>query len=303
MKAPENAAAAFAVIKARADARLREIKHDRPVIMVGAATCGRAAGALDVIRAFRDEIKKHNIECPVVETGCIGHCYAEPVVIIRKPGYPPVAYGYVNPAIAERLVNDFILDDNPCLEFVLAALEPNDIIPAFQEFPRAKYERKIIMKNCGLIEPASIDDYIAAGGYAALAKTLGSSPQNIINEVKRSGLRGRGGAGFPAGEKWQTCCGAGGKTKYIICNADEGDPGAFADRSLLESDPYSVIEGMIIAAYAVGASQGYIYVRAEYPLAVERLTTALDRAGKANLTGRHILGTNFSFDITLLLKH
>ena len=296
---PEAASPAFPELKKCAEAHVRELKQDKPLIMVGAATCGRAAGALDVIKAFRDEVKKHNIDCPVIEVGCMGHCYAEPLVIISKPGYPPVCYGYVNPVTAERLVNEFILGDNPCPEFVLAALEPNEILPAFQDFPRAQYEQKIILKNCGHIDPTSIDEYIAAGGYASLARALEMPPQDIIDEISKSGLRGRGGAGFPAGRKWQAGRDAEGTPKYVICNADEGDPGAFVDRSILESDPHSVIEGLIIAGYAVGARYGYIYVRAEYPLAVARLQIALEQVKKYNFTGTNILGSNFDYDIIL----
>jgi len=292
-------AAAFQEIKERAESRWQELGNDKPVIMVGAATCGRAAGALDVLQVFRDEVKKRNLDCPVIEVGCMGHCYAEPLVIISKPGYPSICYGYVNPVIAERLVREFILGDNPCPEFVIGALEANDILPSFGDFPRAQYEQKIILKNCGHIDPTDIEHYIAGGGYAALAKALQKTPEEIIDEVKRSGLRGRGGAGFPAGQKWQYCREAPGRPKYIICNADEGDPGAFMDRSILESDPHSVIEGMVIAGYAAGARHGYIYVRAEYPLAVARLEIALKQAGKLKLTGNHILGSDFNFDIIL----
>jgi NADH-quinone oxidoreductase subunit F len=296
---PSAIAAAFKEIKKTAEAHWRELRRDRPVIMVGAATCGRAAGALEVFKTFKEEIDKHKLDCPVIEVGCMGHCYAEPIVIISKPGYPPVCYGYVNPVIAERLVNEFILGDNPCPESVIGAMEANDILPSFQDFPRAKYEQKIILKNCGHIDPTEIEHYIAVGGYAALAKALEKTPEAIIDEIKKSGLRGRGGAGFPTGRKWQYGREARGTPKYIICNADEGDPGAFMDRSILESDPHSVIEGMIIAGYAVGARYGYIYVRAEYPLAVERLEIALKQAKKSKLTGRNILGSDYSFDISL----
>jgi NADH-quinone oxidoreductase subunit F len=286
-------------IKERAEAHLRELKRNKTVVLVGAATCGRAAGALDVLRTFRDEVRKQNIACPVIEVGCMGHCYAEPLVIISKPGYPPICYGYVNPVIAERLVKEFILGKNPCPEFVIGALEPSEILPSFQDFPRAKYEQKIVLKNCGHIDPTQIEHYIAAGGYAALSKALSMAPQAVINEIERSGLRGRGGAGFPAARKWQACRDAKGTPKYIVCNADEGDPGAFVDRAILESDPHAVIEGMIIAGYAAGARYGYIYVRAEYPLAVERLEIALKQAKKLKLTGSHILGSDYSFDIRL----
>jgi NADH-quinone oxidoreductase subunit F len=301
LKATEQtaAAAAFHEIKERAETHWRELRQNKPVIMVGTATCGRAAGALDVVRTFREEVKKYNIDCPVIEVGCMGHCYAEPIVIISKPDYPPICYGYVNPVIAERLVKEFILGENPCPEFVIGALEANEILPSFQDFPRAKYEQKIILKNCGHIDPTEIEHYIAGGGYTALAKALEMTPEAIADEIKGSRLRGRGGAGFPAGRKWQACRDAKGTPKYIICNADEGDPGAFVDRAILESDPHSVIEGMIIAGYAVGARYGYIYVRAEYPLAVERLEIALRQAKKLKLTGTSILGSDFSFDIRL----
>ena len=291
---------AFQEIKSRAEWHWQELRSNgRPVIMVGTATCGRAAGALEVLRAIRGEIKRQKLDCPVIEVGCMGHCYAEPIVIITKPGYPPICYGHVNVVIAERLIREFILGDNPCLEFVLGALEENDLIPSFSDFPRARYEKKVILKNCGQIDPTEIDHYLANGGYSALVKALHMAPEEIINEVKESGLRGRGGAGFPTGQKWQICRSAPGNPKYIICNGDEGDPGAFMDRAILESDPHLVIEGMIIAGYAIGARYGYIYVRAEYPLAVERTQIALRQAKKLNLLGKNILGSDFSFDIKL----
>jgi NADH-quinone oxidoreductase subunit F len=299
VKASEGPTAAFLKIKEHAAEHLRKLKRNKPVIMVGTATCGRAAGALDVLKTFEDEIKKHNLDCSLMEVGCLGHCYAEPIVIVSKPGFPPICYGYVNSTIAERLINEFILGDNTCPEFVLGALEVNDILPSFQDFPRAKYEKKIILKNCGIIDPADINQYIAAGGYAALAKALEIAPKMITDEITQSGLRGRGGAGFPTGEKWKACRNAEGTPKYIIANADEGDPGAFVDRAILESDPHSLIEGMIIAAYAVGARYGYVYVRAEYPLAVKRLEIALKQAKKLKFTGDQILGSDFSFDIHL----
>jgi NADH-quinone oxidoreductase subunit F len=300
VKATERSVAgAFQEINERATSHVRELKQDKPYILVGAATCGRAAGALDVLKTFREEIKKHKLDCPVIEVGCMGHCYAEPIVIISKPDYPPVCYGYVNPVIAERLVNEFVLGENPCPEFVIGALEANDMLPSFQDFPRAQYEQKIILKNCGHIDPTDIEQYIVEGGYAGLAKAIETPPKAVIDEVKKSKLRGRGGAGFPAGLKWQYCRDAKGTTKYVICNADEGDPGAFVDRAILESDPHSVIEGLVIAGYAVGARSGYVYVRAEYPLAVERLEIALKQAKKLKLTGSHILGSDFNFDIQI----
>ncbi len=295
----QSVASAFQEIKSQAESRWRGLQDGQTVIMVGAATCGRAAGALEVLRAIKSELKKQRLDCPVVEVGCMGHCYAEPIVIISKPGYPPICYRQVNPVIAQRLIREFILGNDPCLEFVLGALEENELVPSFSDFPRARFEKKVILKNCGHIDPRQIDHYIANGGYGALAKALQLTPEEIIAEVKRSGLRGRGGAGFPTGEKWEICRNAPDKPKYVICNGDEGDPGAFMDRAILESDPHSVLEGMLIAGYAVGARYGYIYVRAEYPLAVRRTRLALRQARKLNLLGKNILGSDFSFDIKL----
>lgn len=296
----QGVASTFREIKSRAESQWQELRNSgKPVIMVGAATCGRAAGALEVLRAIRDEVKKQNLDCSLVEVGCMGHCYAEPVVIISKPGYPPICYGHVNPVIAERLIRELILGDDLCLDFVLGALEENDLIPSFSDFPRAKFEKKVILKNCGHIDPEQINHYIANGGYTALVKALQIPPEAVINEVAKSGLRGRGGAGFPTGQKWEICRNTPGRPKYVICNGDEGDPGAFMDRAILESDPHSVVEGMIIAGYAIGARYGYIYVRAEYPLAVYRVQVALRQARKLNLMGKSILGGDFSFDIRL----
>jgi len=293
-------ASAFQEIKSRAEAHWRELwDSSQPVIMVGTATCGRAAGALEVLQTLRDEVKKQKLDCHVVEVGCMGHCYAEPIVVVSKPGYPAICYAHVNPVIAERLIKEFILGDDPCFEFVLGALEANDLVPSLADFPRANYEKKIILKNCGQINPTEINHYIATGGYSALVEALQMPPEEIIDEVRRSELRGRGGAGFPTGQKWEICRQAPGNPKYVICNGDEGDPGAFMDRAILESDPHSVIEGMIIAGYAVGARYGYIYVRAEYPLAVERVQIALRQARKLNLLGKNILDSDFSFDIRL----
>jgi NADH-quinone oxidoreductase subunit F len=289
---------AFRKLKEAAVNSLQEQSGGKPVIYVGAATCGRAAGALDVLQAFQDAVKKQHLDCPVVEVGCMGHCYAEPLAIIAKPGEPPVCYGRLNPVIAERLVKEYVAGNDPCLEFVMAALEPSEMLPSFQDFPRAQHENKIILGRCGHIDPNRIEHYIAAGGYEALAGALERKPEDILAEIEDSGLRGRGGAGFPTGRKWRLAREAAG-TPCVICNADEGDPGAFMDRSILESDPHAIIEGMLLAAYAVGAARGYIYVRAEYPLAVERVRNALAQAEKSGLLGSKILGGDYSFEIEL----
>ncbi len=272
---------------------------ERPMITVGAATCGRAAGAGDVVDAIKAEVARLGLDCPVVEVGCLGHCYAEPLVTISKPGFPPICYGYVNPVIAERLVREFVAGDDPCLQFVLGALEANELAPSFDDFPRAAHEHKVVLRNCGLIDPSEIDDYLASGGYAALAKALDLPPDDVIGEVENSGLRGRGGAGFATGEKWRACRRTKSRSRYLICNGDEGDPGAFMDRAILESDPHSVLEGMMIAGYAIGARRGYIYVRAEYPLAVKRVRLAIRQARQRGLLGRRILGGDFSFHVNV----
>jgi NADH-quinone oxidoreductase subunit F len=291
----------FEEIKAHAVSEWEALKQSQePHILIGTATCGKAAGALDVLQTINDELAQQNIKARVTQVGCMGHCYAEPMVIIEKPGWPPICYGYVTPGIASRLVQDFLLGDDPCLEFILGAMEENELVPTIFDQPRFKYETRLVLKNCGFIDPEDINQYIANGGYSGLVKALGMTPQEVTEEVKQSGLRGRGGAGFPTGEKWQICHQAPGNPKYVICNGDEGDPGAFMDRAILESDPQSVIEGMIIAAYAIGAPQGYIYVRMEYPLAVERTHIALKQAEDLGLLGDNILGSDFSFRIEVM---
>ncbi len=301
VNARQRTVKAFEKIRAHAVSEWEALKQSQaPHILIGTATCGKAAGALDVLQTINDELAQQNIEARVTQVGCMGHCYAEPMVIIEKPGWPPICYGYATPGIASRLVQDFIIGDDPCLEFILGALEENELVPTIFDQPRFKYETRLVLKNCGFIDPEDINQYIANGGYSGLVKALGMTPQEVTEEVKQSGLRGRGGAGFSTGEKWQICHQAPGNPKYVICNGDEGDPGAFMDRAILESDPQSVIEGMIIAAYAIGASQGYIYVRMEYPLAVERTHIALKQAEGLGLLGDNILGSDFSFHIEVM---
>ena len=293
-------ASTFQSIKTSALSRWQELWDGaKPIVMVGTATCGRSAGALDVLQAIKEELVKENIDAAVMEVGCMGHCYAEPMIIITKPGYPPIAYIYVSPDIARRLVHDFILGDDFSPEFLLGALEDNELVPSIYDLPRFSYEKAVVLENIGRMDPENIDHYIARGGYEALARALQMQPEEIIEEIRKSGLRGRGGAGFPAATKWKACRNARGRPKYVICNADEGDPGAFMDRAILESDPHSVVEGMVIAGYAIGARYGYIYVRAEYPLAVRRTASALRHARHLGLLGRQILGSKFNFDIKL----
>ena len=254
-------ASSFQKIKTDALSHLEELRsRQKTIIMVGTATCGRAAGALEVLQAIREELDKNNHDASLLEAGCMGHCYAEPIVIIGKPGLPPIIYGYVTPEIARRLVQDYVMGDDFSLEFALGAWEKNDIIPPITDLPRYEYEKLILLQNCGRFNPEDIDHYIGMGGYAALAKALQMQPPQIIQEIERSGLRGRGGAGFSAALKWDICYSAPGKTKYVICNADEGDPGAFMDRSILESDPHSVLGGTDHRRLRCGRTSG-IYLR------------------------------------------
>jgi NADH-quinone oxidoreductase subunit F len=268
-------------------------------VLVGTATCGVAAGALKVKEDFIREIEAKGLDTEVIEVGCMGHCYAEPLAIIAKPGFPPICYGYLDDGLVHRLVEDFLAGDDPCYEYAMAALEPNDVFPTFAEFPRGIYEQKLILEQCGFIDARNIESYLARDGYSALAKALEGQPQQVLDEIKQANLRGRGGAGFPAGLKWEACIKSGGDQVYVICNADEGDPGAFMDRSILESDPHLVIEGMILCAYAVGSDKGFLYIRAEYPRAVEHVQTAIDQAKAKGLLGSKILGSDFSFDLEI----
>jgi len=288
----------YEAIRIAAVEKIDKLK-EKPHVLVGTATCGRAAGALTILDVFREEADQHQLDIIIDEVGCMGYCYAEPLVVIAKPGFPALCYGPVDEGTAKRLVADFLMNDDPCYDFAIAALEPNDEFPTFEDFPRGVIEKKIILADCGLINPDDIDHYLARDGYAALAKVLEMEPYAVIEEIKSAKLRGRGGAGFPTGVKWERCYQAEGSPKYVICNADEGDPGAFMDRAILESNPHQLIEGLIIAAYAIQALTGYIYVRAEYPLAVARLRNAISQAREKGLLGDHILGSDFSFDVII----
>jgi len=272
-----------------------------PHILVGTATCGRAAGALPVVEALNKELANRNARAKLTEVGCIGLCSLEPLVTIIKPDSFAVCYNNVTPQVVPTIVEGYVLGDDPCLDLALGTLGGGEGDAAYiPELSRFEHEYRLLLRNCGYIDPGNINHYIANGGYSSLVNALHREPDAIIEAIKKSGLRGRGGAGFPTGRKWEECRQASGDMKYVICNADEGDPGAFMDRVVLESDPQQVIEGMIIAAYAVGAREGFIYIRAEYPLAIERLEVALEQAKKLGLLGKNILGSGFSFDIEIV---
>ncbi len=267
-------------------------KNENWVIKVGLASCGIAAGGQKVDNALSAKLYNRGLRnVELKQTGCMGMCYSEVLVEVSPPGAGAVFYRNVTPQQVERIVEEHVIGGKPVTEWVIPTDEIDHILSK---------QRRIVLRNCGVIDPESIDDYLEAGGYKAIEGILHSmSPQEVIDEVTRSGLRGRGGAGFPTGVKWGFARKSPGNQKYVICNADEGDPGAFMDRSVLESDPHSVIEGMLIAGYAIGATEGYVYVRAEYPLAVQRLEIALAQARERGFIDQSILGYDLDFNISI----
>ena len=271
-----------------------------PHILIGTATCGKVSGAMSVLDAICVATDRLGIKATITQVGCFGMCYAEPTMDIALPGMPRISYGFMTPQKAGQIIEDYIINGNARPDLALCTVGEGrvDGIPTFEEMPMLKGQQRIALRNCGHINPLRISHYIARGGYAGLYRALSSlTPQQVIDEVMKSGLRGRGGAGFATGQKWQFCHDAKGYPKYVICNADEGDPGAFMDRSILEGDPHSVIEGLAIAAYAIGSTEGYIYVRAEYPLAVSTVTHAVDQARENGFLGKNIMGSGFDFDV------
>jgi NADH:ubiquinone oxidoreductase subunit F (NADH-binding)/(2Fe-2S) ferredoxin len=264
-------------------------------ISVGMGTCGISSGANIIYETLKNEIENNHLDVEVFKTGCIGICKYEPIVEIYKDGkrvtYINVTVEKLKNIIEKHLINNIIVKEYLINDNILSVLEDKFI----------KMQTRIALRNCGNIDPENIEDYIKNDGYYALCKVLSIPREKIIEEIKKSGLRGRGGAGFPTGLKWELTYKENSDIKYVICNADEGDPGAFMDRALLEGDPHSVIEAMMVAAYAIGATEGYIYVRAEYPIAIERLNIAIKQAKEKGLIGKNIFDTNFSFNLDLRL--
>jgi NADH-quinone oxidoreductase subunit F len=292
----------FEDIKRQATSQWQSLQDSpRPRILIGTGTCGIAAGAEDILNALRAELEKNSIQADIIQVGCIGLCYMEPLVEIILPGKPSIFYGNLTPQLMAEIVRDYLAGGNPRPDLALGTRGQGAVagIPRLFDLPVLKPQARIALRNCGNIDPADINHYIANGGYEGLSQALKMTQQQIIDEIKKSGIRGRGGAGFPTGNKWQFCHDAPGSPKYIICNADEGDPGAFMDRAVLEGDPHAVLEGMLIGAYAIGASEGYIYVRAEYPLAIKRLKTAMEQMEKYGLLGESILGSGFNFHLKI----
>jgi NADH-quinone oxidoreductase subunit F len=273
----------------------------QPHVRIGAATCGQAAGAMDTLAAFEKQRAEHGLDFTISQVGCIGVCYLEPVVIVSKPGQPSILYGNVNSRAAARLTEGWLMGDDPCPDLAIGTMngQPLDGISSLSSHSMLGTEPRTILRNCGIIDPTDFNHYLATGGYQGFERALGLTPQQVVDEVKRAGLRGRGGAGFPTALKWQICRDQPGDVRYLICNGDEGDPGAFMNRSLIEGDPQALLEGMLIAGYALGAIEGYIYIRAEYPLAVERLKSGIQQMREVGLLGDHILGSDFDFDIKI----
>ncbi len=252
----------------------------------------------EIMEELENLLEVHGLaeKVEVKQTGCHGFCQRGPILIIEPDDifYCEVKVEDVQEIIETHLEKGEVID-----RLLYTDPQTGQHVPNYKDIMFYKNQQRVILQNCGHIDPEKIDDYISAGGYVALEKTLAMTPEEVIDVVSKSGLRGRGGAGFPTGKKWQFCRNAEGEPKYVICNADEGDPGAFMDRSILEADPHAVLEGLVIAGYAIGASHGYIYVRAEYPLAIERFAYALETARERGYLGRDIMGQDFSFDIEI----
>jgi NADH:ubiquinone oxidoreductase subunit F (NADH-binding)/(2Fe-2S) ferredoxin/NAD-dependent dihydropyrimidine dehydrogenase PreA subunit len=271
-------------------------------IVVGMATCGISAGAKPVLEKLKEETAAKGLgDVQIVPTGCVGMCIYEPIVEVYEPGKEKVTYIHMDPERVTRVVSEHLVKGKPVVEFTLGETEDGKL-KSLDDVQFYKKQKRVVLKNCGLINPENIDDYIAIDGYQALAKVVTAmKPNEVIDLIKASGLRGRGGAGFPTGTKWSFAAANEADQKYIICNADEGDPGAFMDRSILEGDPHSVLEAMAIGGYAIGATKGFIYVRAEYPVAVRRLEIAIKQAKEKGFLGKNIFGSGFDFDIEIRL--
>jgi NADH-quinone oxidoreductase subunit F len=286
----------------------RTFQPTQPKLIVGMATCGLAAGAEEVYQAIQEEVERLGLPYLIGSTGCIGWCSQEPLVDLQLPGRPRLTYGRMDVRKARELARGLPEDDfkvhwavgqlmgydNPVTGRRSTLATPAvrwDGVPRYEDLPMFRQQLRLVLRNCGLIDPSSVDEYICRGGYLALCHALGTmSPEQVIGQVTLSGLRGRGGAGFPTGKKWEMMNRQTATPKYIVCNADEGDPGAYMDRAVLEGDPHSVLEGMTLGAYAMGACEGIVYIREEYPLAVQRVTEAIAQAECAGLLGENILG-------------
>jgi NADH:ubiquinone oxidoreductase subunit F (NADH-binding)/Pyruvate/2-oxoacid:ferredoxin oxidoreductase delta subunit len=283
---------------------LRREVITRPVIYIGAGTCGFGAGAAKTIEQTEKFLADNGIDAEVIRVGCIGFCSAEPLMDIQIPGKNRLSFQHVTGDKVEQVLNAALsgeLDGTDILcQFRSENFEAWKNVPFLDEHPFFAPQTRLVLQNCGLINPVDIEEYIAKGGYKGLIKTISTYKSiEICDKIEKSGLRGRGGGGFPTGKKWKFAHSQDAEQRYLICNADEGDPGAFMDRAVIEGDPHRLIEGMAIAAYGIKASKGYVYIRAEYPLAIERLRIAMNQARYYGLLGKNIFGNDFSFDIII----
>jgi NADH:ubiquinone oxidoreductase subunit F (NADH-binding) len=280
---------------------LRFERHEEPIIFIGMDTSGLASGAGKLKSAIERELEKLGLEARIIATGGLGYGAVEPLVDIKLPGSDRVVYCEITEKDIPELLKVTLIDKEIYYKKAFATYgKSGDKLQNLYETDFFKSQLRLVLENCGIIDPESIDQYIAHGGFRGLDKALRVfTPDEVINEVKNGGLRGRGGGGFPTGLKWQLAKDQKNDIKYVICNADEGDPGAFMDRSILESDPFRLVEGMIIGAYAIGASFGYIYCRAEYPLAIERLQNTIDECKRYGLLGKNILNSGFNFELKI----
>ena len=296
---------AYEDLKARADARWQELTAgERPWIRVGTELNGQAAGALEVVEALRSGLDKRGIEAILDEVGTLGLSYAEPLVDVLKPGKSRLLFSRVTPDDVPTIIDEYILGDRvpKGLAFAYLGDDPIDGVPNLNSMPQYSLQRRIAMRNAGHIAPDDILQYVANDGYAALDKALFQmEPSGVIDDMKASNLRGRGGAGFPAGLKWSFMVNSPGPVKYIACNCEEGDPGAFNDKAILESDPHTLLEGMILAGYATGATNGYVFVRHGHDGPIDRVEKAIEDAYAENILGKNILGSDFSFEIEVAL--
>ena len=292
-------------LKERADQHwLSLVSGDRPWIRVGTAMCGHAAGAFRVSDAFRAELARQSIEARVDEVGCLGICFAEPLVDIQKPGKSRLFLNNVTTDDVPGIIQDYLVHDNVPAGKALGYLgdAPIEGLPDLNSLPGIKYQERIALRNAGHVAPNDIYQYIAQDGYGALNKALFEmAPPDVIKEITDSGLRGRGGAAFPTGVKWSFLVRSPGPTKYILCNCEEGDPGAYNDKGILESDPHMLLEGMAIAGYATGATNGFVFIRHGHDGPIDRTQQAIQHAYELGLLGDNILGSDFSFDIEVSL--
>ena len=295
----------FEKIQAKANRRWQSLSDGKvPWIRVGTALCGKAAGADEVIEAIRSELDRHNIQATVTEVGCLGLCYAEPLVDITIPNGSRFFYSNVNPSKVTAMIYSHLVRGEPVADLSLGYLgeEGADGAEDLREHPMMKSQVRIALRNAGNIDPGDIYQYIANGGYSALDKAISQmTPEETLEEVNKSGLRGRGGAAFPTATKWSFLARSQGPVKYILCNCEEGDPGAFNDKGILDSDPHTLLEGMALAGYATGSNYGYVFIRHGHDGPIERTRLAIQQARELDILGENILGSGFNFQVEVSL--